>query len=139
MFWRGSSTLALHAPIREGVLLPHEVTCLQPRSESHVTPCSPGSPGTDSPLIVLADDPCRDLMIVLDVSIVITALPRSPLRCTSPSRPPWVQNAYTLTFGGPPLLGARAATSWPPPGVHDRHRAFSFASLPAGLAQSSAG
>ena len=49
------------------------------------------------------------LMIVLDVSIVITALPdiHETLHF-SPTSLSWVQNAYTLTFGGLLLLGARA-------------------------------
>lgn len=49
------------------------------------------------------------LMIVLDISIVITALPR--IRQTfemSAANLSWVQNAYTLAFGGLLLLGARA-------------------------------
>jgi EmrB/QacA subfamily drug resistance transporter len=48
-------------------------------------------------------------MIVLDISIVITALPEIQrslgFSTTSLS---WVQNAYTLAFGGLLLLGARA-------------------------------
>ena len=47
------------------------------------------------------------LMIVLDISIVITALPKIHhglgFSATSLS---WVQNAYTLAFGGLLLLGA---------------------------------
>jgi EmrB/QacA subfamily drug resistance transporter len=49
------------------------------------------------------------LMIVLDISIVITALPKIQaslgLSATALS---WVQNAYTLAFGGLLMLGARA-------------------------------
>jgi EmrB/QacA subfamily drug resistance transporter len=49
------------------------------------------------------------LMIVLDISIVITGLPkiREGLGF-SPSGLSWVQTSYTLTFGGLLLLGARA-------------------------------
>jgi EmrB/QacA subfamily drug resistance transporter len=49
------------------------------------------------------------LMIVLDVSIVINALPRihHALGFSSTGLS-WVQNAYTLSFGGLLLLGARA-------------------------------
>ena len=49
------------------------------------------------------------LMIVLDISIVITALPkiREGLGFTITGLS-WVQNAYTLAFGGLLLLGARA-------------------------------
>src|SRR3954466_5011829 len=49
------------------------------------------------------------LMIVLDASIIITALPEihTDLGFSATSLS-WVQNAYTLTFGGLLLLGARA-------------------------------
>lgn len=49
------------------------------------------------------------LMIVLDISIVITGLPKihDSLGFT-PAGLSWVQNAYTLAFGGLLLLGARA-------------------------------
>lgn len=77
------------------------------------------------------------LMIVLDISIVITALPtiRGDLgmSTTSLSR---VQSAYTLTFGGLLLLGARAGD------ILGRRRMFviglgifTIASLAVGLAQ----
>ena len=49
------------------------------------------------------------LMIVLDVSIVITRCRRSTTRLGfSATGLSWVQNAYTLAFGGLLLLGARA-------------------------------
>ncbi|MDE2047573.1 MAG: hypothetical protein KGJ44_04150 [Betaproteobacteria bacterium] len=49
------------------------------------------------------------LMIVLDISIVITALPKISLSLhMTPIALTWVQSAYTLTFGGLLLLGARA-------------------------------
>jgi EmrB/QacA subfamily drug resistance transporter len=78
------------------------------------------------------------LMIVLDVSIVINALPRIHhalgFSATSLS---WVQNAYTLTFGGLLLLGARAGD------LLGRRRMFvagialfTLASLAGGAAQS---
>jgi EmrB/QacA subfamily drug resistance transporter len=78
------------------------------------------------------------LMIVLDVSIVITALPQIHAGLGfSPTSLSWVQNAYTLTFGGLMLLGARAGD------ILGRRRMFvvgiglfTFASLLAGLAQS---
>jgi len=49
------------------------------------------------------------LMIVLDISIVITALPkiRADLGFSATGLT-WVQSAYTLAFGGLLLLGARA-------------------------------
>lgn len=49
------------------------------------------------------------LMIVVDISIVITGLPRIQAGLGfSPAGLSWVQNAYTLAFGGLLLLGARA-------------------------------
>jgi len=80
------------------------------------------------------------LMIILDVSIVITALPKihSALHFSSTNLS-WVQNAYTLTFGGLMLLGARAGD------LLGRRRTFMFgialftgASMLAGVAQSPA-
>ena len=48
-------------------------------------------------------------MIVLDISIVITALPKIHHELEfSVVGLSWVQNAYTLFFGGLLLLGARA-------------------------------
>src|SRR5216117_4135193 len=78
------------------------------------------------------------LMIVLDVSIVINALPRIHHALGfSATGLSWVQNAYTLTFGGLLLLGARAGD------LFGRRRMFVLglslfisASLVGGLAQS---
>jgi len=93
-------------------------------------------PSSQRPLlaIVLASY----LMIVLDVSIVITALPRIHESLGfSDTGLSWVQNAYTLAFGGLLLLGARAGD------LLGRRRTFvigiaifTAASLAAGLAQS---
>ena len=80
------------------------------------------------------------LMIVLDISIVITALPKIRLglgfTATGLS---WVQNAYTLAFGGLLLLSARAGD------ILGRRRMFvaglglfTASSLVIGLAQSAA-
>jgi EmrB/QacA subfamily drug resistance transporter len=77
------------------------------------------------------------LMVVLDISIVIPALPSMQqtlgLSATGLS---WVQNAYTLAFGGLLLLGARAGD------VLGRRRMFvaglalfTVASLAVGLAR----
>lgn len=80
------------------------------------------------------------LMIVLDISIVINALPKihHALGFSSTGLS-WVQNAYTLSFGGLLLLGARAGD------ILGRRRMFvlgialfTVASLAAGLAQSAA-
>jgi EmrB/QacA subfamily drug resistance transporter len=80
------------------------------------------------------------LMIVLDVSIVINALPKIHHALGfSATGLSWVQNAYTLSFGGLLLLGARAGD------ILGRRRMFVIgialftgASLAAGLAQSAA-
>jgi len=78
------------------------------------------------------------LMIVLDISVVITALPkiRAGLNFSSTALS-WVQNAYTLAFGGLLLLGARAGD------ILGRRRMFitgltifTLASLAVGTAQS---
>ncbi len=78
------------------------------------------------------------LMIILDATIVITALPdiHKALHF-SPTGLSWVQNAYTLTFGGLLLLGARAGD------ILGRRKVFvagialfTVASLMGGLAQS---
>ncbi|MDM0059561.1 MFS transporter [Variovorax fucosicus] len=80
------------------------------------------------------------LMIVIDISIVITGLPKIQAGLHfSPVGLSWVQNAYTLTFGGLLLLGARAGD------ILGRRRMFitglaifTLASLAIGLAQSPA-
>ena len=78
------------------------------------------------------------LMIVLDASVVITALPQihSGLHFSTADLS-WVQSAYALTFGGLLLLGARAGD------VLGRRTVFvlgigifTFASFWGGLAQS---
>src|SRR5436190_9841308 len=78
------------------------------------------------------------LMIVLDASVVITALPKihEGLHFSTADLS-WVQSAYALTFGGLLLLGARAGD------IVGRRTVFvlgigifTFASLLGGLAQS---
>ncbi len=78
------------------------------------------------------------LMVILDATIVTIALPniRSTLNF-SPTGLSWVQSAYSLTFGGLLLLGARAGD------ILGRRRVFvagvavfSVASLLGGLALS---
>ena len=79
------------------------------------------------------------LMIMLDATIVTIALPKiSGALHFSPTSLSWVQNAYTLTFGGLLLLGARAGD------ILGRRRMFmvgiglfTVTSLLGGLAQSS--
>src|SRR5256714_13867043 len=93
-----------------------------------------------NPTVVLAINLTVQLMIVLDASIVITALPEIHTDLGfSPTGLSWVQNAYTLTFGGLLLLGARLGD------LLGRRRVFVAglslfvgASLLAGLAQSEA-
>jgi EmrB/QacA subfamily drug resistance transporter len=62
-----------------------------------------------NPAIVLAIILGCYLMVVLDASVVLTALPdiRTDLGF-SPASLSWVQNIYALAFGGLLLLGARA-------------------------------
>src|SRR2546425_7930591 len=77
-------------------------------------------------------------MIVLDISIVITALPKIHhglgFSATGLS---WVQNAYTLAFGGLLLLGARAGDILGGRRMFVAGLAlFTAASLAVGLAQS---
>jgi MFS family permease len=101
-------------------------------------PLSDGDGGRRTPVLVIIL--VSYLMIVLDISIVITALPKIRdglgLSATGLS---WVQNAYTLAFGGLLLLGARAGD------ILGRRRmfvaglaVFTAASLAVGLAQSPA-
>ncbi|WP_169081325.1 MFS transporter [Paenibacillus sp. PL91] len=78
------------------------------------------------------------LIIVLDISIVITALPEMQIDLGfSATGLSWIQNAYTLTFGGLLLLGARIGD------ILGRRRMFiigiglfGIASLTVGLSQS---
>lgn len=80
------------------------------------------------------------LMIVIDISIVLTGLPRIQSALGfSPAGLSWIQNAYTLTFGGFLLLGARAGD------ILGRRRMFmlglaifTLASVAIGAAQSPA-
>src|SRR5216684_5640323 len=88
--------------------------------------------------VVLAIVLACQLMLILDVSVVITALPKIQRTLGfSPAGLSWVQNAYTLAFGGLLLLGARAGD------ILGRRRVFvagialfTAASLLGGLAQS---
>ncbi|WP_394790244.1 MFS transporter [Rhodoferax sp.] len=101
---------------------------------THTTPAQTGPHRTAIMAIVLLSY----LMTLLDVSIVITALPKiqQSLQFTA-AELSWVQNAYTLAFGGLLLLGARAGD------ILGRRRMFvlgmalfTLASLAIGLAQS---
>jgi MFS family permease len=80
------------------------------------------------------------LLVLIDVSILMVALPRIHRDLGfSPTSLSWAQNAYTLTFGGLLLLGARAGD------LLGRRRTFTAgialfaaASLAVGLARSPA-
>jgi EmrB/QacA subfamily drug resistance transporter len=80
------------------------------------------------------------LMIILDATVVITALPKIAERLDfSPAALSWVQSAYALAFGGLLLLGARMGD------ILGRRRTFvagialfTVASLAGGLAQTQA-
>ncbi len=93
---------------------------------------------TGSPRVVLGIILATYLMIILDATIVITALPDIHRALHfSPTGLSWVQSAYTLAFGGLLLLGARAGD------ILGRRRVFvagialfTLASLLGGLAQS---
>ena len=93
-----------------------------------------------NPALVLALILGAYLMIILDTSIVITALPSIHRSLHfSATGLSWVQNAYTLTFGGLLLLGARAGD------LIGRRRLFSVgiglfttASIVGGLAPTAA-
>jgi EmrB/QacA subfamily drug resistance transporter len=96
-----------------------------------------GAPNATAVLVIILA--CY-LMIVLDISVIIAALPKihSALHF-SPTGLSWVQNAYALTFGGLLLLGARAGD------LLGRRRMlvagialFTAASLAGGLAPSAA-
>jgi EmrB/QacA subfamily drug resistance transporter len=106
------------------------------RAPEPVTPTAPVRATNRS--LVLAIILATYLMIILDATIVITALPRihKALGFSSTGLS-WVQNAYALTFGGFLLLGARAGD------ILGRRRVFmagiavfTLASLMGGLAQS---
>src|SRR4051794_32840825 len=91
--------------------------------------------------VVLAIILAGYLLILIDVSILMSALPRIHADLGfSDTGLSWAQNAYTLTFGGLLLLGARAGD------LLGRRRTFiagitlfTVASLAVGLAQSPAG
>src|SRR5438128_1132887 len=111
------------------------------RSPTRLMPRPTTQPRTSpSSAVVLMLVLVCQLMLVLDLSIVITALPKIQTALGfSAAGLSWVQNAYTLAFGGLLLLGARAGD------LLGRRRMFvvgialfTAASLAAGLAQSAA-
>lgn len=67
------------------------------------------TPSSKSQTAILAIIVTSYLMLVVDISIVLTGLPniQAELRFSQTDLS-WVQNAYTLAFGGFLLLGARA-------------------------------
>jgi len=112
-----------------------------PSALTERAPSAPrGRTETRSRAVVLAVILATYLMIVLDVTVIVTALPRIHRALGfSTTGLSWVQNAYTLTFGGLLLLGARAGD------LLGRRRVFvagialfTLASLLGGLATSGA-
>jgi len=98
---------------------------------------APGASARPHPTLVLGVILATYLMIVLDASVVITALPSVGESLDfSPAGLSWVQSSYALTFGGLLLLGARIGD------IHGRRRTFiagvalfTVASFLGGLAQ----
>jgi EmrB/QacA subfamily drug resistance transporter len=98
---------------------------------------APDASARPHPTLVLGVILATYLMIVLDATVVITALPSIGERLDfSPAGLSWVQSAYALTFGGLLLLGARMGD------ILGRRRTFmagialfTVASLLGGLAQ----
>jgi EmrB/QacA subfamily drug resistance transporter len=130
-----TSTLTPRAPVRRFVPAAFRGPVLAAGPAA-----APDAPRARQPALVLAIILICQLMIVLDVSIVITALPKIHRALHfSATGLSWVQSAYTLTFGGLLLLGARAGD------LLGRRRMLMFgialfttASLAGGLAQSGA-
>jgi EmrB/QacA subfamily drug resistance transporter len=117
-------------------------TTLVRRPRSRSSDCSGAQPSrpqpSANPRLALAIILGSYLMVVLDLSVIITALPKihQALHFSSAGLS-WVQSAYALTFGGLLLLGARAGD------ILGRRRVFiagiglfSLTSLVGGLAQS---
>ena len=103
-------------------------------------PIGPHVPASPNKTAILAIILISYVMIVLDISVVLTGLPKihQELGFTDAGLA-WVQSAYTLTFGGFLLLGARAGD------ILGRRRMFivgmaifTFASIAIGASQSSA-
>jgi len=71
-------------------------------------PSAPDAAARPNPTLILGVILATYLMIILDATVVITALPSIADRLDfSPAALSWVQSAYALTFGGLLLLGAR--------------------------------
>jgi EmrB/QacA subfamily drug resistance transporter len=88
-------------------------TALTPRRVSTQTSVSGSGPASSKPAarssLVLAVILTCQLMVVLDATIVNVALPQIQRALSfTDTDLSWVLNAYTLTFGGLLLLGARA-------------------------------
>lgn len=101
---------------------------------------APDAVARPHPALVLGVILATYLMIVLDLSVIITALPSIAEGLHfSPANLSWVQSAYALTFGGLLLLGARMGD------ILGRRRTFiagvalfTAASFAGGLAQTQA-
>src|SRR3954471_20852345 len=121
-------------------LRPHRATRRSPASGGAISPNEAIRPVRASANAVLAIVAVVQFMVVLDASVVNVALP-SIQRDVGFSKQSlsWALNAYTLLFGGFPLLGGRAADRL------GRRRLFmaglslfAVASLACGLSQSEA-
>ena len=79
-------------------------------SNSIASPPAPAAKtNAPHPTAILAIILVSYFMILLDNSIIFTALPKIEAAMRfSPAGLAWVQDAYTLVFGGLLLLGARA-------------------------------
>ncbi len=105
----------------------------------HALP-APDAVARPNPTLVLGVILATYLMIILDATVVITALPSIAERLDfAPATLSWVQSAYALTFGGLLLLGARMGD------ILGRRRTFvvgialfAVASLAGGFAQTQA-
>jgi EmrB/QacA subfamily drug resistance transporter len=128
--WSDGSSSIVAPPTKKNhgdALIAHRKTL-----EMAATSSSPRNPGAILAIILVSY-----LMIILDVSIVITGLPRIRDELGfSPSALGWIQSIYTLAFGGFLLLGARAGD------VLGRRRTFhiglaifTIASVAIGVAQ----
>jgi MFS family permease len=86
------------------------MSSLEPDTDrSAARPATRSVPGAGRPTAILAIILISYFMILLDNSVIFTGLPsiRAGLSL-DPTTLAWVQDAYTLVFGGLLLLGARA-------------------------------
>jgi EmrB/QacA subfamily drug resistance transporter len=112
----------------------------RPAGDQNVTIDDKAGPGQAHKGMILAIILISYVMIVLDISVVLTGLPKIHQQLGfSEANLAWVQSAYTLTFGSFLLLGARTGD------ILGRRRmfivglaVFTFASLAIGASPSAA-